>query len=492
MTTALIDEYLELTGSELDAVIAEAEAARNLADAQIAAAASVVAARQHFRDDGYQSIRTYLKGTLNCSGTRANRIRKQAALVDQHPTIGDTWIAGHVGTEQVDVLASARAHPRAGDRFREFEPKLLDHAEHLEFDELTVVVKRFVTLADTDGAFDEQRFRDDERSAQITAQDGAVDVRASGGSPLAAEEMAAIFALAVEAEFDKDCAARRAEFGDEALAHPLPRTARQRKFDALHRIFLAWAAVPAGAKTPDPLVNLVIDPVTAGQLLAAHGLVDDPDLFGVGPERFAEMQQDLLARRCETTTGTAVHPDVALRALITGRIRRVVVDADSVVVDMGRTSRLFSGSSRDAAQLLVRTCTHRGCDIPAKFCDVDHRREWVSENGPTDQANAMPACGPHDRWKHANRIRTRRATNNRIYLIRPDGTTIKPAHEREPEWSEPPPFGTSESESGPSTTPNVNVGRTIPWSEFVKSRPHLADVPDLGWTILPVDISTGR
>lgn len=484
MSRRLIEECMELTSAELDDVIASAEAERNRADARIAAAASVVSARQSFRDDGYQSMRSYLKGTLNCSGTRANKIRKRASLINEHPAVGDTWADGHVGAEQVDALASAHSHRRAGHRFAEFEPVLLDHAEHLVLDDLSVVVKQFISQADPDGAFDDQEFQEGEASATVSIENGAVEVRASGGSPQEAEEISAIFQLAVQAEFEKDCDARRAEFGDDALAHPLPRTARQRKFAALHQIFLAWVAVPADAKTPEPLVNLVIDHVTAGKLLAAHGLVEDPDLFGIGPESFAETERDLLTRRCHSTSGTTVHPDVALKALIEGRIRRVIVDADSVVVDMGRTSRLFTGNSRSAAQMLVTACTHRGCDIPAKFCDVDHRKEWVGEDGPTDQANAMPLCGPHDRWKHANQIRTRRAVNGRIYLIRPDGTIIKPAGEREPEWAEPPPFERTESEPPSTALPAIDLERTMTWAEFAASRPHLADVPDLGWTIL--------
>lgn len=491
MSARLIEEFMELDDAELDVVIAEAEADRNHADARLAAATSVVSARQSFRDDGYRSMRSYLKGTLNCSGTRANKIRKRAALINEHPTIGETWADGHVGTEQIDTLTKAHTHEVAGGRFAEFEPLLLDHAEHLVLDDLGVAVQHFILQADPDGSFDDQKFREDESAASVTVTNGAVDVHASGGSPQEAEEISAVFALAVEAEFDKDCEARRREFGDDALAHPLPRTAQQRKFAALHQIFISWAAVPPDAKTPEPLVNLVIDHVTTGKVLAAHGLIDDPDLFRIGPRAFAEAEHDLLARRCHTATGTPVHPDVVLEAMVAGRIRRVVVDADNVVVDMGRTSRLFTGNARSAARLLVTRCTHPGCDVPAKFCDVDHRKEWVGDDGPTDQANAMPLCGPDDRWKHANGIRSRRASNGRIYLVRPDGSTIKPASEREPEWVEPPPFGTGESESETSTTPKVNLGRTIPWSEFVKSRPHLADVPDLGWTILFVDISTG-
>ena len=508
MSQRLIEEYTGLADSALDDVIAAAEADRNRADARIAAAATVIAHRQSFVDDGYRTIRSYLKGTLNCSGSRANRIRRRSDLVDAHPEIGETWYDGHVGTEQIDALARARSHPRAGDRFAEFVAILLDHAEHLTHDDFAAVVERFIVLADSDGAFDDQQAREDERTAHVSIVNGAIDVSAHGGSPLDAEEMKAVFDLAVEAEFANDCAARRAEHGDDALAHPLPRTAQQRKFDALHQIFLAWATVPADAKTPEPLVNLVIDPVTAGRVLAAHGLVENPDLFGVGADAFAVAERDLLARRCHTTTGTAVHPDAVLRALIHGRLRRVVVDADSVVVDMGRTQRLFVGSARNAAQMLVATCTHRGCDIPARFCDVDHRDEWVAQHGHTDQTNAMPACGPHDRWKHAHQIRTRRASNGRIYLIRRDGSVIKPAGEREPDWAEPPPFAaappdtTASGDAPPDIAPPDttasgdavlgNTVRTITWSEFIRHRPRLADQPDTGWTVLQVDLARHR
>ena len=61
----------------------------------------------------------------------------------------------------------------------------------------------------------------------------------------------------------------------------------------------------------------------------------------------------------------------------------------------------------------------------------------------------MPLCGPHDRWKHANHIRSRRATGGRLFLITPDGTTILPAGAREPEWAEPPPTATNHQPTQP-------------------------------------------
>ena len=50
------------------------------------------------------------------------------------------------------------------------------------------------------------------------------------GSPAAVEtaaEMAKVFELAVQAEVERDVETRRAEFGDNALDHPLPRTGEQ-------------------------------------------------------------------------------------------------------------------------------------------------------------------------------------------------------------------------------------------------------------------------
>jgi hypothetical protein len=102
---------------------------------------------------------------------------------------------------------------------------------------------------------------------------------------------------------------------------------------------------------------------------------------------FAAAEVDFERRRCHASTGTAVHADLALRALITGRIRRVVVESAGVVIDMGRTQRLFTGKARDAAQLMVATCAHRGCDIPATLCDVDHPPIESAHDGPPTAAS---------------------------------------------------------------------------------------------------------
>ena len=141
-------------------------------------------------------------------------------------------------------------------------------------------------------------------------------------------------------------------------------------------------------------------------------------------------------RRCETTNGVQLHSHDVLRAALAGHVRRVVVDADNVTIDLGRRRRLFTGSARDAAKLMVRHCEHPGCELPVDWCEVDHATEWATDDGGTDQANARIRCGPHNREKHRKRWRTQRATNGRSYTIRSDGTIMLPVGARSPSFPE--------------------------------------------------------
>ncbi len=114
---ALVDD------TELEAVIAEAELTIRAETARLAAAVAVVEARQLHRNDGHHSVRAFLKAKLNCSGTRANRLRRCASMVDRHPDVGEALLSAHVGVEQVAVLAKAAAHPVAGERCGEFKAR---------------------------------------------------------------------------------------------------------------------------------------------------------------------------------------------------------------------------------------------------------------------------------------------------------------------------------------------------------------------------------
>ena len=274
-----------------------------------------------------------------------------------------------------------------------------------------------------------------------------VDISAHGGDPIISAELIAIFDRFCEAEYQKDLETRRNEHGPDAYQHPLPRTSRQRRFDALVTMFRTAAAADNVGTVADPLVNIIIDAATWTELLANSGLTPTDDC-AIDPELIpALIDSDipLEDRRCETSTGIQLHPHDVLRAALAGHVRRVVVDSAGVIIDMGRKQRLFTGAARDAAKLLVTHCEHPGCELPADWCNVDHQTEWA-DGGTTDQTNSGIECGTHNTAKTRKRWKTKRAINGRNYTIRPNGTIILPVGTRPPTFPDEDPVDHSAEE----------------------------------------------
>ena len=454
MEMGVFAELVELTGVELDGELRALELEHRRLVARQAMVIAVAEARQVFAADGHRSTSAYLRATCNWSPGEVARMRKLARLFDAVPSVAEALAAGLIGVAQATEIARVHSNRRIGHLTSTIAPVLLEQAEHLPFDEFKICVDRFIMLADTDGAFDDMAANVEHRTALVTEIGGALHVQASGGDPLVAAGMIGVFARFVQAEFRADVEARRAEFGDAPDEHPLPRTAAQRSFDALQTIFeVADQAVDAGREATgsfESVVNIVCDEATVNEVLAGAGLtlpsgrqldVDDfgsvclDDMVDEFTDTTAGDPAGLLDRRCATADGSPIHPVLLLRALLTGHVRRVVVDSAGVVTDLGRRQRLFTGSAREAAKLLTRTCTHPGCRVSSRFAQVDHVDEWVGGAGGTDQHNADVRCGGHNRFKHRQRWRTRRDPNGRSYSIRSDGTIVLPVGEREPDLS---------------------------------------------------------
>ena len=172
------------------------------------------------------------------------------------------------------------------------------------------------------------------RDAHVTHVGGMVDITAHGGDGLTTAELMAIHQRFVEAEYQADVEARRAEFGDAADQHPLPRTSGQRRFDAFVTIFRRAAGAEGLGSTGDPLVNVVIDAATWARVLAVSGLAPTTSLDGrpidpfTGLARLSDLLDELVASpeslndlRCETSNGVPLHPHDVLRAALAGHVR---------------------------------------------------------------------------------------------------------------------------------------------------------------------------
>ena len=422
--SGVADLLVGLDDAGLDDRIRALELLQRRTAAEQALAIAVAEARALYVADGHHSMKGYLRATLNCSSAEAARLRRLAKLVDAHPEVATRLLDGRLAVAQAHELARAFSNPRCGDQLVDVLAVLLEQAEMLCFDDFRTCVRRWETLADLDGAWRDRERSVAGRNATAVPAGAGVDLRMSGGDPVTAAELIATLQAFTEAEFQADLDARRAEHGDGAAGEPLPRTAAQRRFDAVVEIFRRAAAAPADAgRRVTPTVNIMMDERTNAETLVRHGLAPDTALDEV-PD------PGLAARRCETAAGAPVHPDDALAAMIWGHVRRVIVDSTGVVTQMGRRRRLFTGAVREAAQMNARRCGHPGCTVPGHLAQIDHVREH-RRGGRTDSTNGWPDCCRHNLLKNSG-FRTERDPRSGLVTYRPDGTPMLAAGRRRP------------------------------------------------------------
>lgn len=448
MDRPLAADIAVMNHSELDDALRATELDLRALAATRARIVSAAAASGTHQTEGHRTIPAYIRATCNTGTATSKRDDVLAKLVGSHPDVAHALEAGRISVDHVHEIARIHANSRINEILDSILASLLCMAEHLSLGEFRIQVGTIIGLADQDGAFQEQQRNINNRRASIDDMAGSVHLTASGGDPLTAAQLTAVFEAFAEGELQSDLAARKAEHGDQAEAHPLPRTQSQRNFDALVAIFTAAAGSTQAGNLPEPTVNVIIDDKTLQDTLCHAGLVlpsgnqvdlDDAGTFAnpgaVLTEVVAELAEDpdaLGDRVCNLTTGAPIHPSVALRALLTGHVRRVVVDSASTVTELGTRSRIFTGAAREAALLLANFCTHNGCNIRGRHSQVDHIIEWAN-GGTTSQHNAQARCGPHNRFKHRAKWQTKRDQRGRTYDLKPDGTIVLPVGERPPD-----------------------------------------------------------
>jgi hypothetical protein len=422
MLATVVDNLRDLDDLGVADEFRRLELERRRVEAELAAIVAEGQRRSIHAVDHHHSMTGWLKANANYSTAQCNRLRRLARLVDDVPGVGDALNDGRIGTAQADELARVRANPRCGDQLQNSIEVLLEQAEQLSFDDARTCLRRWEILADLDGAHADREASVANRSATVVDLDGTLYLRATGGDRLATAEMVAIFNAELEREFQVDVAERTRLHGSDAPASALQRTDSQRRYDAMHSIFLKSVTAPADGRTPTPLVNILVDQRTHEEGLAAHGLVPFPE--DLPDSDFAE-------RRCDTETGTVLLPDDIVRASLRGHVRRVVMNSAGVVIEMGRKQRLFTAAARHAAKLMTTTCDHPGCGVSVTFAQVDHMVEW-SDNGVTDPENSSIACGRHNPTKHTH-YRVRRTDRGYVVYHRRDGTPMLAAGRRHPD-----------------------------------------------------------
>lgn len=412
-TVPTVDEVAAMSPLEVELVAHELEYQRRRSEAASAMFMLRVDTCGAFLADGHRRVAAWGRATNNWSTPESNRMARLARAFEVLPTFARACMDGRIGVAQMHAVAAVAANPRVKDWLVDADELFATNAEELEFDDLAIMLRHWEELADADGARSKYDRAIAARDAAIrfVGEKAYLDAQGPAHDGVLFEQVLQHY---IDQEWSTEWDMLAASHGDRMCAALMERTPAQRRFDALHRLFAA-AGAAAGDAAGDgrgALVNIVIDQATWEHELERM-LGGDPD--PIDPSHAPQ-------RRCQDADGHVLDPRAVVAAAMVGRVRRLVVGADSVPLNLGRKQRLFRGDLREAVLLAHRNCTYTACRVSGGRCQADHLQPYEAL-GETEVANGAPTCRFHNPYKN-NGTRTVRDAKGRYHTVRPDGTTI--------------------------------------------------------------------
>ena len=99
-------------------------------------------------------------------------------------------------------------------------------------------------------------------------------------------------------------------------------------------------------------------------------------------------------------------------------VTRILLDSESMVIDVGRAKRVVSGSQSKALKVRDRGCTWPGCDRPASWTSAHHVVHWI-HGGTTDLPNLVLLCYRHHWMVHEGNWQIVRSDDGCIHTVPP-------------------------------------------------------------------------
>jgi hypothetical protein len=173
------------------------------------------------------------------------------------------------------------------------------------------------------------------------------------------------------------------------------RTPSQRRADALVEICRRHLAGEGSSSHHGETAGLIV--------------VTDLDTIRAGSGGFGELPD-----------GGVLRGDAVRRLSCDASLTRVVLDAPSQPLDVGRTKRFATPAQRTALRLRDGGCRWPGCDRPAEWTEVHHLTRWI-DGGRTDIDDLISLCRKHHRRVHEGGWRIRRLGHDELVFLDPDG-----------------------------------------------------------------------
>jgi Domain of unknown function (DUF222)/HNH endonuclease len=99
-------------------------------------------------------------------------------------------------------------------------------------------------------------------------------------------------------------------------------------------------------------------------------------------------------------------------------VTRILLGADSAVIDVGRSRRVISPAQRKALNVRDKGCRWPGCDRPATWTSGHHVVHWINGGGG-DLANLILLCYRHHWMVHEGRWQLVKADDGRMLAVPP-------------------------------------------------------------------------
>ena len=321
----------------------------------------------NWEPDGARNAASWLVFRCRLPRAEARRQVRRGRELRHLPVTAEAWARGSVNGAHVDVMRSLRTDATREALARD-ESMLVDQAEGLRYDQFTRAAAYWGQLADPEGADEAGEKRRARRDVYLVNSFEGMWFGKMNLDPIAGSIVSAELERIESQLFEADWAEARRRLGREPQVADLARTPGQRRADALVEMATRSKTCPANGRRPAPLYTVLVGWETL------HG------------------------RICQLEDGTVLPPGSLLTGLHAADLERVVF-APGRRVEVGQSSRLFTGATRRAIEVRDQECTHPFCDVPAPSCQADHIQPWAA-GGPTTQENGRLLCGDHNRMRH--------------------------------------------------------------------------------------------
>ena len=368
-----------LNDAEIEALLSGLQEAESALCSTVVSAAAEVEVRGAHLDRGFRSVSGYLTHHLRIRHASAAATARLAHKHRSLPHTMNALRAGQISEAHAQIISRAYSR-RVAEAFDRDEPLMIEKAQELSFRSFYWFIRHWINIADPERGKDDADRAVRERRLHCSRVGDRIHTNAVSDVISGTALKEAIDRVKQEL-FAADWRHARATHGDAATPADMPRTAAQRRHDALIEIALRATATSTDRALPEPLVNIICDWDTFSQATL--------DLAGGRPRYHPE-------GTCELLDGTPVTPQQALEQALLGHVSRIVMGAEDTPINAGRSRRLFTKRMKAILATKNRHCTWPGCELPPSRCETDHIKPW-NEGGPTNVANARLACPYHHR-----------------------------------------------------------------------------------------------